>query len=57
MAIENVTDDTGVLSIVGPNARQLLGDVIGDEAKVRDWKFLDAKQVCAESSGTRLDYF
>ena len=45
VSIENVTDETGVLSIVGPNARDLLADAVGDKDLVKNWKFLDAKQV------------
>jgi glycine cleavage system aminomethyltransferase T len=45
VSIENVTDETGVLSIVGPNARELLADAVGDKDLLQNWKFLDAKKV------------
>ena len=45
VSIENVTDETGVLSIVGPNARELLADAVGDKDLIQNWKFLDAKKV------------
>lgn len=45
VSIENVTDETGVLSIVGPNARDLLADAVGDKDLLQNWKFLDAKKV------------
>ena len=51
MTIENVTDETGVLSVVGPSSGQVLGDAIdvsvagGDANVTENWKFLDAKKV------------
>ena len=45
VSIENVTDETGVLSIVGPYARDVLAESVGDEDLVKNWKFLDSKKV------------
>ena len=41
--IENVTDDFGVLSVVGPNSKDVLAKSLGNN--IDDWKFLDAKKV------------
>jgi len=45
VSIENVTDETGVLSIVGPKSREVLSEAVGDQDLVQKWKFLDAKKV------------
>jgi glycine cleavage system aminomethyltransferase T len=34
VTVENVTDDTGVLSVVGPKSRQVLADAIGDQVQM-----------------------
>lgn len=43
MTIENVTDDIGVLSIVGPNSKHVLTKSL--QQNIDGWKFLDAKKV------------
>lgn len=43
--IENMTDDLGVLSVVGPLSKDVLGNAIKDKPMIESWKFLDAKKV------------
>ena len=43
--IENVTDETGVLSIVGPKSAAVFADSLVNKDVVETWKFLDAKKV------------
>ena len=43
VTIENATDDIGVLSVVGPNSKDVLSKSL--EKNIDDWKFLDAKKV------------
>ena len=45
VAIDNVTDETGVLSIVGPKSAAVFADSLVNKADVDTWKFLDAKKV------------
>jgi dimethylglycine dehydrogenase len=42
VTIENATDDIGVLSVVGPNSKDVLAKSL--EKNIDDWKFLDAKK-------------
>ena len=43
VSIENVTDDVGVLSVVGASAREVMARSV--QRNIDDWKFLDAKKV------------
>ena len=43
VSIENVTDNVGVLSVVGPNSKDVLSKSL--QTNIDDWKFLDAKKV------------
>ena len=43
VTIENATDEIGVLSVVGPNSKDVLAKSL--EKNIDDWKFLDAKKV------------
>ena len=43
VTIENETDNIGVLSIVGPNSKEVLSKSL--QQNINDWKFLDAKKV------------
>ena len=43
VTIENKTDDIGVLSIVGPNSKEVLTKSLQQD--IDDWKFLGARKV------------
>ena len=43
VTIENATDDIGVLSVVGPNSKDVLAKSL--QKNMDDWKFLDARKV------------